>query len=143
MSKKSKRNRKNIEIKSANIGSIVSLIAIMLDGVVQRAFQWMSRLTGKEEGGTALPKSEEAENKATGVSGSAWIFGCSAGAAGKIAGTYYEEQGSNFNNNPLVASVKGVDGKTTFGSIDEYWDVYNSTETDPYEGSGSGKAAPL
>jgi hypothetical protein len=75
MSKKSKRYRKNIGIKSANIGRIVSPIAIMLDGVAQRAFQWISRLTGKEEGGTALPKSEEAANKATGMSDSAWIFG--------------------------------------------------------------------
>jgi hypothetical protein len=157
----SKKNRETTHIKPTSISRIVSLIVATRAEVAHRAFQWISRWTGKEEGETALPKPEEMEIKAVGLPGSAWIFGCSAGAAGEIAATYDEREGSNFNNNPsaksigegevngiyysnpLVASMKGVDGRTTFGSIDEYWDVNNSTEPDPYEGSGSGNAAPL
>lgn len=161
MSKKLKRNRKTIEVKSASVSRIVSPISIMLDGVIERAVQWMSRLIGKEEGGTALPKSEEAEITTAGLSGSAWIFGCSAGAAGEIAATYDEEEGANFNNNPsaepvgedevdgiyysnpLAASMKGVDCKTTAGAIDDYWTDYKSDLPDPYTGSGAGGAEPL
>jgi hypothetical protein len=35
-------------------------------------------------------------------------------------------------NNPLVASHNGVDGRTTRGSIDDYWIEYGSSANDPY-----------
>ena len=35
-------------------------------------------------------------------------------------------------NNPLIASHNGVDGRTTKGSIDDYWVKYGSAADDPY-----------
>jgi len=37
-----------------------------------------------------------------------------------------------YPNNPLIASHKGVDGRTIKGSIDDYWWAYVSTKKDPY-----------
>ena len=37
-----------------------------------------------------------------------------------------------YPNCPLVASKNGVDGRTTRGSIDDYWVRYESTTADPY-----------
>ena len=37
-----------------------------------------------------------------------------------------------YPNNPLIASHKGIDGRTTKGSIDDYWIKYGSTANDPY-----------
>jgi YD repeat-containing protein len=37
---------------------------------------------------------------------------------------------------PLIASKNGVDGRTTRGSIDDYWVKYNSTASDPYITNG-------
>lgn len=37
-----------------------------------------------------------------------------------------------YPNNPLVASHNGLDGRTTRGSIDDYWVRYGSTASDPY-----------
>ncbi len=88
-----------------------------------------------------------------------WVFGCSAVSAAMIA-TYYD-RGSypnmytgptnggvmplnnsswptwsdgyvTYPNNPLIASHKGIDGRTTRGSIDDYWIKYGSTSNDPY-----------
>ena len=38
------------------------------------------------------------------------------------------------SNNPLIASHNGVDGRSTNGSIDDYWVQYGSTADDPYIG---------
>jgi hypothetical protein len=49
-----------------------------------------------------------------------------------------------YHSNPLVASMKGVNRRTDFGSIDDYWGDYNSSnENDPYTGSSEGGAVPL
>jgi hypothetical protein len=37
-----------------------------------------------------------------------------------------------YYNNPLVASKLGLDGRTTLGSIDDYWVQYFSEEPDPF-----------
>ena len=88
-----------------------------------------------------------------------WVFGCSAVSAAMIAG-YYDRTGwpnmytghtnsgviplnnsswptwsdgySLYPNCPLIASHKGVDGRTNKGSIDDYWVSYNSSSYDPY-----------
>jgi hypothetical protein len=59
----------------------------------------------------------------------------SAMGGGDVNGVYYA--------NPLIASMKGVNGRTTFGSIDDYWIEYNSADPDPYTGSSTGCATPL
>ena len=48
-----------------------------------------------------------------------------------------------YHSNPLIASMKGVDGRTDFGTIDDYWVAYNSPDPDPYTGNGEGNACPL
>ncbi len=88
-----------------------------------------------------------------------WMYGCSAVSAGMIA-TYYDNTGFSsmytgptnggifpltdsalgmwtdgfdvYPNNPLVASRNGVDGRTTRGSIEDYWIVAGSGANDPY-----------
>ena len=92
-----------------------------------------------------------------------WVFGCSAVSGAMIAG-YYDRNGYpnmytgptnggvmpldssswgtwtdgslyTYYNNPLVASMKGLDGRATLGSIDDYWFQYYSdyhTAPDPY-----------
>ncbi|MGB8215456.1 MAG: C39 family peptidase [Anaerolineales bacterium] len=89
-----------------------------------------------------------------------WEYGCSAVSAAMIAG-YYDENGypniytgptnggvmpmtssswptwtdtagSTYPNNPLIASHMGVDGRTTKGSIDDYWVSYGSSAPDPF-----------
>lgn len=89
-----------------------------------------------------------------------WVFGCSAVSAAMIAG-YYDRNGfpnmytgpanggvapdedlvwgrwadrykDTYPINPLVASIKGGDGRTIRGSIDDYWVGYDSTLPDPY-----------
>ena len=94
-----------------------------------------------------------------------WVFGCSAVSASMIAG-YYDRSGfpnmytgpangglmplvedaswgtwvdSNlaiYPNNPLIASHNGLDGRTTRGSIDDYWIEYGSAASDPYVTGG-------
>ena len=39
-----------------------------------------------------------------------------------------------YPNNPLIASHLNLDGRTTKGSIDDYWIEYGSTNPDPYIG---------
>ena len=58
--------------------------------------------------------------------------------------TYTDAAGDTYSNNPLVASKQGVDGRTTRGTIDDYWVSYESPAPDPYLGSGTGnvKYAP-
>lgn len=88
-----------------------------------------------------------------------WVYGCSAVSSAMIAG-YYDRNGfpqmytgpanggisplnddvwpiwtdgyDYFPGNPLVASRNGLDGRTTRGSIDDYWVRYGSSSTDPY-----------
>jgi hypothetical protein len=40
-----------------------------------------------------------------------------------------------YPSNPLVASKNGVDGRTTKGSIDDYWVSYGSSADDPFIGN--------
>ena len=91
-----------------------------------------------------------------------WVFGCSA-VSGAMIAAYYDRNGypnmyagptnggvmpltdtswptwndsyDLYPNNPLVASHMGVDGRTTKGSIDDYWVSYLSYENDPYIGN--------
>ena len=88
-----------------------------------------------------------------------WVFGCSATSGAMIA-AYYDLNGfpnmysgptfggvmpidnsswGTFNDgvstqklNPLAASLNGLDGRITHGSIDDYWVAYNSSAPDPY-----------
>jgi len=107
---------------------------------------------------------EAKATKAINVPGYKWVFGCSSVSAAMIAAYYdrtrypkmytgpansgvmppnnsitYWPTWSDFfvtyPNLPLAASKKGVDGRTTRGSIDDYWIRYDSLEDDPYIGS--------
>ncbi len=88
-----------------------------------------------------------------------WVFGCSAVSAAMIA-AYYDNNGfpnmytgpsnggvmpmtdamwswwsdgyDTYPNNPLIASHNGLDGRTSRGSIDDYWIQYGSSTSDPY-----------
>ncbi|MHC1726946.1 MAG: hypothetical protein AB9866_13220 [Syntrophobacteraceae bacterium] len=92
-----------------------------------------------------------------------WVFGCSAVSAAMIAG-YYDRNGftnmyagptdggvmplnssswprwfdgfGGYPNLPLAASHQGIDGRSTRGSIDDYWIGYESTDDDPYIAGG-------
>lgn len=93
-----------------------------------------------------------------------WVFGSGAVAAAMIAGyydrngfpdiytgptnggvipltdtvwgTWVDGAGETYPNNPLVATRIGVDGRTTRGSIDDYWVQYLSDAPDPYLSNG-------
>ncbi|MGC9333967.1 MAG: C39 family peptidase [Anaerolineae bacterium] len=88
-----------------------------------------------------------------------WVFGCSAVSASMI-GAYFDRTtlpdiytgptndgvmpmdnsiwGTwtdglyTYRDNPLTASHNGLDGRTTNGSIDDYWVQYGSNTRDPY-----------
>jgi YD repeat-containing protein len=92
-----------------------------------------------------------------------WVFGCSAVSGAMIAG-YYDRNGypniytgptnggvmplnnsswptwpdgdATYPSCPLIASRNGVDGRTTRGSIDDYWVQYSSSAQDPYITNG-------
>ena len=92
-----------------------------------------------------------------------WVFGCSSVSGAMIAG-YYDRNGypniytgptnggvmpldnsswptwsdgyTTYPNLPLAASHNGVDGRTTRGSIDDYWIKYGNTDDDPYITNG-------
>ena len=87
-----------------------------------------------------------------------WVFGCSSVSGAMIAG-YYDRNGfpnmytgptnggimpldnsswptwsdgyTTYPNLPLAASHQGVDGRTTRGSIDDYWVAYASSASGP------------
>lgn len=89
-----------------------------------------------------------------------WVFGCSSVSGAMIAGyydrngypnmytgptnggvmpldnsswpTWTDTVGKSYPNLPLAASHNGVDGRTTRGSIDDYWISYGSSAQDPY-----------
>lgn len=110
---------------------------------------------------TALPVPYKAMGINTlNVPGYDWVFGCSAVSASMIAafydrngfpnmytgptgggvmpmdnsiwGAWTDSVGDTYPNIPLAASHKGVDGRTTKGSIDDYWISYGSSEDDPF-----------
>jgi hypothetical protein len=89
-----------------------------------------------------------------------WVFGPSATSAAMI-GAYFDRNGfpdiytgpanggvmpmddtvwptwtdgasATYPGNPLVASRQGTDGRTTKGTIDDYWIAKGSTDPDPY-----------
>ncbi len=88
-----------------------------------------------------------------------WVFGCSA-VSGAMIASYQDRTNypriytgptnggvmpldnsswptwsdgyTTYPNCPLIASHNGVDGRTTRGSIDDYWIRYGSTANDPY-----------
>ena len=89
-----------------------------------------------------------------------WSFGCSATSGAMIAAYFDQEgypnmyngqtngglmpnnssswgywtdgNGDTYAQNPLAASHYGLDGRTTRGSLDNYWVAYNSSIQDPY-----------
>lgn len=108
----------------------------------------------------ALPESDPSMGiKTLPVPAFDWVFGCSAVSAAMIAG-YYDRNGfpnmytgptdggvmplnnsswprwfdgfDSYPNLPLAASRQGVDGRTSSGSIDDYWILYGTTSDDPY-----------
>ncbi len=93
-----------------------------------------------------------------------WVFGCSSVSGGMIAayydrngfpnmytgptdggvmpmdnsiwGTWTDVLGDSYPNIPLTASHQGVDGRSTRGSIDDYWVSIDSSANDPYIANG-------
>jgi hypothetical protein len=93
-----------------------------------------------------------------------WELGCSAVSASMIAGyydnagypnmytgptnsgvspltdsswsTWKDVAGATYPNNPLIASHNGVDGRTSRGTIDDYWVQYGSSLDDPFITNG-------
>ncbi len=108
-----------------------------------------------------LPKTNRAMGIVTlDVPAYEWTFGCSATSGAMIA-AYYDRNGfpdmytgptgegvmpmksdswpswtdahgKNYAQVPLAASHNGLDGRVTRGSIDDYWEQYNSSLSDPY-----------
>jgi len=105
------------------------------------------------------PGKEAATNVLSSVPAFNWVFGCSAVSGAMIAG-YYDRNGypdiytgptnggvmpldnsswptwsdgyDIYPNCPLIASKNGVDGRSSRGSIDDYWVQYESSASDPY-----------
>jgi hypothetical protein len=50
--------------------------------------------------------------------------------------TWTDGVGATYPGNPLAASRQGTDGRTTRGSIDDYWVAKDSTAQDPYIAGG-------
>lgn len=88
-----------------------------------------------------------------------WVFGCTAVSAAMVAayhdrtgysnvytgptnggvmplnnvwGTWKDRTNATYPSNPLIASQNGVDGRTSRGSIDDYWVSSDSTAQDPF-----------
>lgn len=117
-----------------------------------------------ERQAVSLPEPDSATgNKVLTVPAFNWVFGCSAVSGAMIAG-YYDRSGfpnmytgptnggvmplnnsswptwsdgySTYPNCPLIASMIEVDGRTSRGSIDDYWVEYGSSEVDPFVTGG-------
>ncbi len=97
------------------------------------------------------------------VPGYNWVFGCSA-VSGAMIAAFHDRNGypniytgstnegimplnnsswptwsdgdNTYPSCPLIASKNGVDGRTSKGSIDDYWIKYNSNAADPYITNG-------
>ncbi len=107
------------------------------------------------------PIPEMGVNALSDVPAFTWVFGCSAVSGSMIAGYFdrtgfpdlytgatnggviplvedsswgrwTDNTGDNYPNNPLIASHQGLDGRTDYGSIDDYWVTYLSSSKDPY-----------
>ena len=93
-----------------------------------------------------------------------WVYGCSAVSAAMIAAYYdrgdypniytgptnnglmpqtdtswpvwYDSNNVSYPSNPLIASRLGTDGRTTRGSINDYWVSYQHAGPDPYVTGG-------
>lgn len=91
-----------------------------------------------------------------------WLYGCSA-VSGAMIAAYYDRNGypdiytgptnggvmpmdnsswplwsdgyTTYPSCPLVASMDGLEGRSTYGSIDDYWVKYESLAADPYIGN--------
>ena len=50
--------------------------------------------------------------------------------------------GATYRSNPIISSQIGLDGRTTRGTIEDYWEPYKDDDPDPYNGSGVGTAIP-
>jgi len=117
-----------------------------------------------ERATVSLPKMNSASIKILTVPAYEWDFGCSATSGAMIAG-YYDRNGfpnlytgsvnggvmpldssiwptwtdgvgSTYPGNPLIATRNGLDGRSTRGSIDDYWVSYYSSAQDPYITNG-------
>ena len=92
-----------------------------------------------------------------------WVFGCAA-VSGAMIAAYYDRNGysnmytgptnggvapmdssswGSFSDgyetyplNPIIASRNGLDGRTSRGSIEDYWRYYGNTSNDPYITNG-------
>lgn len=109
------------------------------------------------------PNSKASLNVLSGVPAFNWSFGCSATSAAMIAG-YYDRTGYtnmyagptnggvmpmnngvwpdwNDSNNdtrhqcPLSATRQGLDGRTAYGHVDDYWIYYQQPGPDPWNGT--------
>ena len=119
---------------------------------------------GFEESAVELPEPDiEAGINTLSVPAYNWVYGCSA-VSGAMIAAYYDRNGypnlytgptnggvapmvedsswGTFSDgdrtyplNPIIASRNGLDGRTSRGSIDNYWDYYRST-SDPYITNG-------
>jgi hypothetical protein len=114
-----------------------------------------------ERAAVALPQPNQAMamNTLT-VPAYEWIYGCSSVSAAMIAGYYdrtaypnmytgptnggvapidsspwsswTDSVGETYPQNPLIASHQGLDGRSTRGSLDDYWVGYMGGVQDPY-----------
>ncbi len=94
-----------------------------------------------------------------------WSFGCSATSAAMIAGYYdriayhymysgptnggvmplnnsfwpdwVDSDGDTRHQCPLSATHNGLDGRSTEGHVDDYWEYYGQPGPDPWEGNGT------
>ena len=115
-----------------------------------------------ERASVALPVGGESKNSLI-VPAFSWVFGCSSVSGSMIAGYYdrndypdiytgptnggvtpldnsvwgiWADGYATYRNIPLAASHAGVDGRTSRGSIDDYWVEYGSGSSDPYITNG-------
>ena len=51
-----------------------------------------------------------------------------------VWGTWTDRTGTRYPSNPLIASQNGIDGRTSRGSIEDYWVEYGSSAQDPFIG---------
>jgi len=114
-----------------------------------------------DEQATAVEVNTEAAAVLTEVPAFQWVLGCSAVSGAMVAGYYdragypniytgptnggvmplaedlswgewKDATGAIFPNNPLIGSHNGLDGRTTLGTMEDYWVSYTSTVPDPY-----------